>query len=154
MIRNYFDYEACDKKLFVSDSSKGLFISVFDESGEHLYDINHPMEKQKVTKDYRDWAAAERPNAKPVWPDYFPAFAALKIDGGRLYAVTAARKGGRSEVIAMGLQGKILDRGFRLAYQSDLFMPHMSARKFDVEAGRFVWVEYNDATDQFELHID
>lgn len=154
MIRHYFDYDACDRKLFVADSSKGLFISVFDETGGHLYDINHPIEKQKVTKDYRDWAAAERPNARPVWPDNFPPFTALKIDGGRLYAVTAARKGGRSEVIVMDLQGKILERGFRLPYQSDLFMPHMSARKFDVEAGRFVWVEYNEATDQYELHVD
>lgn len=154
MIRNYFDYDAWGKKLFVSDSSQGLFISVFDETGGHLYDINHSIEKQKVTKDYREWALKERPNAKPVWPDSFPVFTALKIDGGRLYAVTPARKDGRSEVIIMDLQGKILDRGFRLPYQSDLFMPHMSARKFDVEAGRFVWVEYNEATDQYELHVD
>ena len=107
-----------------------------------------------MTREYRAWAEGERPGTKPVWPDDFPAFTALKIDGGRLYAVTAARKDGRSEVIVMDLEGKILDRGFRLAYQSDLFMPHMSARKFDVEAGRFVWVEYRDATDQYELHVE
>jgi len=154
MIRGYFDYAVSDAKIFVADSSKGLFISVFDEGGGHLYDINHASEKQKVTEDYRQWALKTRPTGKPVWPDDFPAFTALKIDAARLYAVTPARRDGRSEVIAMDLQGRILDRGFRLAYQSDLFMPHMSARKFDVEAGRFVWVEYNDATDQYELHID
>lgn len=154
MIRGYFDYAAYDNRIFVADSTKGLFISVFDEQGDRLYEINHPVDKQKVTQEYREWALKERRVKKPVWPEYFPAFTALKIDAGRLYAVTPARRDGRNEVIIMDLNGKILDCGFRLSLQSDLFMPHMSARKFDVEAGRFVWVEYNDSSDQYELHIE
>lgn len=154
MIREYFDYVVYNKKIFVADSSKGLFISVFDEVGDHLHDISHPMEKQNVTKDYKEWAMKEHKGGKPVWPDYFPAFTALKIDGGRIYVVTSARHDGLSEVVVLDLKGKILDRGFRLSLQRDLFMPHLFARNFDVEAGRFVWVEYNDAMEQYELHID
>jgi hypothetical protein len=154
MIRGYFDYAVHDNKIFIADSSRGFFISVWDEGGDLLYEISHPLEKQKVSGEYREWAEGERPGVKPVWPDFFPAFTAMKIDGGRIYVVTSARKDGRSEVVVTDLQGKILERSFRLPLQSDLFMPHMSARKFDVEAGRFVWAEYNDSTDQYELHID
>ncbi len=54
----------------------------------------------------------------------------------------------------MDLEGKILERGFRFPMPVDFWMPHSFARTFDVEAGRFVWVEYNDAKEHYELHIE
>jgi len=159
MVRDYFDYAIYDNKVFVADSKKGLSISVFDETGALLYEIRQPVARVKVSKEYRDFVMKSRPDQywashKPVFPEYFPAFGLFKIDGGRIYAVTAARKDGRHEVIVMDLKGKILERGFRFPVQVDFWVPKAFARKFDVEAGRFVWVEYNDAKDQYELHID
>jgi hypothetical protein len=159
MVRDYFDYAVHEDKIFVADSRKGLSISVFDETGTLLYEIRHALERVRVSKEYRDFATKSRPDRywathKPLFPEYFPAFAAFKIDGGRIYAVTAARKDGRHEVIIMDLKGKILDRSFRFPIPIDFWMPHSFARMFDVEAGRFVWVEYNDAKEQYELHID
>jgi hypothetical protein len=159
MVRDYFDYVIHDDKIFVADSRKGLSISVFDETGTLLYEIRHPLERVKMSKEYRDLATKRWPEKywaahKPVFPEAFPAFAAFKIDGGRIYAVTAARKDGRHELIVMDLKGKILDRGFRFPMQIDFWMPNSFARTFDVEADRFVWVEYNDSKDLYELHID
>jgi len=159
MVRDYFDYVVHDNKIFVADSRKGLSISVFDETGALLYEIRHPLERVKMSKEYRDFATKSWPEKywmthKPVFPEVFPAFAAFKIDDSRIYAVTAARKDGRYEVIVMDLKGKILERGFRFPMPVDFWMPHSFARTFDVEAGRFVWVEYNDAKEHYELHIE
>jgi hypothetical protein len=159
MVRDYFDYIVHENKIFVADSSKGLSISVFDETGTLLYEIRHALERVKVSKEYRDFVIKRRPDRywashKPIFPEYFPPFAAFKIDGGRIYAVTAARKNGRHEVIIMDLKGKIIERTFRFPIQIDFWLPNAFARTFDVEAGRFVWVEYNDATERYELHID
>ena len=159
MVRDYFDYAVRDNKIFVADSTKGLSISVFDETGTLLYEIRHVLDKVKVSKEYRDFVTKGRPDRywathKPVFPEYFPAFGAFKIDGGRIYAVTAAKKDGRHEVIIMDLKGKILERGFRFPIRIDFWVPYVFASGFDVEAGRFVWVEYNDSKEQYELHID
>ena len=159
MIRDYFDYAVHDDKIFVADSSKGFFISVFDETGTLLYEIRHALDKLKVTKDYRDFAKKSQPERywathKPIFPDYFPAIAAFKIDGGGIYAITPAKRDGRYEVIVMDLKGNILERRFRFPIQIDLWVPYRFARTFDVEAGRFVWVEYNDSKEEYELHID
>jgi hypothetical protein len=54
----------------------------------------------------------------------------------------------------MDLKGNILERRFRFPIQIDLWVPYRFARTFDVEAGRFVWVEYNDSKEEYELHID
>ena len=159
MVRDYFDYAVHDGRIYVADSKPGLSISVFDETGAFLYEIRHTLERVKVSKEYRDFAMKSRRGRywaarKPVFPEYFPAFAAFKIDDDRIYAVTAARKDGRHEVIVMDHKGKILERGFRLPIQIDFWVPHTFARTFDVEAGRFVWVEYNESKEQYELHID
>jgi len=159
MVRDYFDYIIHDDKIFVADSQKGLSISVFDEAGTLLYEIRHPLEQVKMSKEYREFATKSRPEKywathKPVFPAVFPALAAFKIDDGRIYAVTAAMKNGRHEVIIMDLKGKILKRGFRFPFQIDFWAPHIFSRTFDVEDDRFVWVKYNDSKNLYELHID
>jgi len=159
MIRDYFDYAVRDNKIFVADSTKGFFISVFDETGALLYEIRHTLDRVRVSKEYRDTAIKSRPDRywtthKPVFPEYFPAFAAFKIDGDRIYAITPAKRDARCEVIIMDLKGKILERTFRFPIQIDFWLPYFFARRFDVEAGRFVWVEYNDSKEQYELHVD
>jgi hypothetical protein len=159
MINDYFDYIVHGDRIFVADSRRGLSISVFDQTGALLYEIQHALDRVIVSKEYREFAVKSRPDKywashRPVFPKYFPAFAAFKIDGGRIYAVTGAVKDGRYEVIVMDLEGKIVERGFRFPIQVDFRVPLVFARTFDVEEGRFVWVEYNDAKERYELHID
>ena len=159
MVRDYFDYAIHDGNIFVADSTKGFFISVFDETGELLYEISHPLEKVSVSKEYREIAMKRFPDRyweshKPVFTKYFPALAAFKIDSRKIYAITATRKDGYNEVIVMDLRGKILERSFRFPILFDFWMPYQTARQFDVEAGQFVWAEYNDSKERYELHIE
>jgi hypothetical protein len=159
MVREYFDYLVYDHKIFVADSTKGLSISVFDETGNLLYEIRHPVDRIKVTKEFKKQTINSLTeiflqNNQPVFPDYFPAFVALKIDGGKIYVVTPARKGNFHEVIIMDLNNKILERSFRFPKEINYFVPNSFAQTFDVEQGKFVWVEYNESTGRFELHIN
>jgi len=158
MIREYFDYLVFDNKVFVADSTKGLSISVFDEKGNLLYEIRHPVEKLKVSREDRgsiikNMSEEFLKNFRPVFPDYFSSFVAFKIDGGKIYVVTPARKNNFNEVIVMDMKGKIIERSFCFPKKVDYFVPNSWAQTFDVEQGRFVWVEYNEATEQHELHI-
>jgi hypothetical protein len=112
-----------------------------------------------VSKEYRDISAKRFSDRyweshKPVYTKYFPAIAAFKIDGEKIYAVTSAREDGRNEVVVMDLRGKILERSFRFPISFDFWLPYQTARRFDVEAGQFVWVEYNDSKERYELHIE
>jgi len=158
MVREYFDYIVYDHKIFVADSSQGLSIKVFDETGNLLYEIRHPIEKTRVPKDYRDRVLRSLPkkfleNNQPIFPPYFPSFVAFKIDDGKIYAITPAQKNQLNEVITMDLKGQILDRSFRFQKEIDYEVPIRFARTFDVEKDCFVWVEYNEPAERYELHI-
>ncbi|MGQ9801990.1 MAG: 6-bladed beta-propeller [Candidatus Saccharicenans sp.] len=158
MVREYFDYLVYDHKIFMADSTKGLSISVFDETGNLLYEIRHPVDRIKVSKEYQEQTImslteAFLQNNQPIFPDYFPAFVAMKIDGGKIFLITPARKDNFNEVIVMDLNGKTLERSFRFPIKIDYFAPYNFARRFDVEQGKFIWVEYNEPAGQYELQI-
>ena len=158
MIREYFDYIVYDHKIFVADSSQGLAIKVFDETGNLLYEIRHPIEKIRVPKDYRDRVLRSLSkkfleNNQPIFPPYFPSFVAFKIDDGKIYVITPAQKNQLNEVITMDLKGQILDKSFRFQKEIDYEVPIRFVRTFDVEKDCFVWVEYNEPAERYELHI-
>jgi len=159
IIRDYVDYAVHGDKIFVADSRKGLFISVFGDNGDLLYEIRHPAERIKVPKGYLDAARKERKESKYyanynlVVPDYLPAFVGFKIDGSRIYLVTPAEKDGLYEVIVMDIEGRILERNFRFPLKPDFAIPESFNLKYDVEGDAFVWFAYNDAKETYELHI-
>jgi len=159
MVREYADYAVHDGMIFVADSRKGLSISVFDEQGKLLYEIQHEVDRVKVTKRFRDSVLDERKKSKyaeydnPVFPEFFPVFIGFRIDGGRIYAITPAQKDGLYEVIEMDLKGKILERGFRFPLTPRFDIPETTALQYDVEDGKFLWMEYNEEKEVHELHI-
>ena len=159
MVREYVDWLVHKGMIFVADSRKGLSISVFDEEGNPLYEIKHKVDKVKVTKEFRESVLEERKKSKyeeydnPVFPEFFPAFIGFKIDNGRIYAITPAQKDGLSEIIEMDLKGKILERGFRMPLAPRFGIPEAFSLNYDIEDGKFLWLEYNEAKEVHELHI-
>jgi hypothetical protein len=159
MVREYADWLIHKGMIFVADSRKGLSISVFDEGGNLLYVIQHKVDRVKVTKEFRESVLEERKKSKyaeydnPVFPEFFPAFVGFKIDGSSIYVVTPAQKDGLYEVIEMDLKGKILERGFRLPLTPRFDVPEAFATQYDVEDGKFLWLEYNEAKEIHELHL-
>jgi len=163
MVRDFADAIVDSGKIYVADSRKGLFISVFNENGDLLYKIRHSLGEVKVPRGYLAALIKERRASKywnsiyahqnPVVPDYFPDFVGFKIDAGRIYAVRPVEKDGLYEVVVLDLKGRILERSFRFPLTPDFEMPARKSFLYDVEENRFVWFAYNDAKEMYELHI-
>jgi hypothetical protein len=159
LIQDYTDYAVHEDRIYVADSRKGLFIAVFDENGDLLYEIHQEINKIKVPKGYRE-AALNKDKGSKYWqsynavvPEYFPAFFGFKIDGGRIYVITPDQKNGQYEVIVMDLKGKILEKSFRLPLEPNYFAPAAFNLGYDVEENQFIWFVYNEAKEYYELHI-
>jgi hypothetical protein len=163
LIREYGDFIVYKDRIYVADSRMGLSISVFDENGASLYEIRQPIDKVKVPRGFvdevvKEWKASKYwdriySHQSPVVPDYFPSFINFKIDGDRIYAITAARKDDLYEVIVMDLMGKILERSFRFPLKPTFATLAPFGLKYDVEGGKLVWFAYNDTAEMYELHV-
>jgi len=165
VVKEYQDYLVYKDRIYVADSLKGLSISIFDENGSFLYEIHHPVDRIKIPRGFgpevvKAWRESRywtknSPTMNPIVPDYFPAFISFKISGDRIYAVTPVRKGDSHEVIVMDLKGGILERGFRRMPKliTWLSSPRIIGRFYDLDGDRFVWYDYNDAKDMYELHV-
>jgi hypothetical protein len=165
LIREYCDYTVYKNRIYVADSRKGLSILVFDENGDLLHEILHPIDKVKVPlsfvndivkkwKESKYWNSSLS-NLNPIAAPFFPAFINFKIKDDRIYAVTAASKDDLFEVLVMDLEGKILERAFRFPLKPLDEFQFLTALglKYDIEDGRFVWFAYNDAKEMYEIHI-
>jgi len=163
LIRDYGDYAVYEDRIYVVDSRRGFSISVFDENGILIREIQHPVDKIKVPKSFVDevvkkWKASkdwqtEYSHLNPVVPEYFPALVDFKIDHGRIYALTAAKKDGLYEIIVMDLEGKILGREFRFPLRPNFEEPFSNGLRYDIEGDKLIWFDYNDDKDTYELHI-
>ncbi|MDD8025008.1 MAG: 6-bladed beta-propeller [Acidobacteriota bacterium] len=165
LIKDYTDTTVYGDRVYVVDSRRGFSISVFDENGILLREIKHAVDKVKVPKSFiddvvREWKASKYwkniySHVNPIVPEYFPDIINLKVDGGRIYALTSAKKNGLYEVIIMNLEGKILEKSFRLplVLQDEFRSLWILRKRYDIEGDRFFWFAYNDDKDTYELHI-
>ena len=163
LIRDYGDYAVYGNRIYVADSRRGLWISVFDENGLLLPEINPPFDRVKVPKGFvdavvKEWKASKDWQAyfsyiNPVVPEYFPALMDFKIDQGRLCVLTAAKKNDLYEIIVMDLEGKILERKFRFPLKPNFEYPFYNRNKYDIEGNKLIWFDYSDDKGMYELHI-
>jgi len=163
LIRDYGDYEVYGDRIYVADSRRGLSISVFDENGVLLREINPPIEKVKVPKGFvdavvKEWKASKEWKGyysllNSVVPESFPDFMDFKIDQGRLCVLTSAKKNDLYEIIIMDLEGKILERKFRFPLKPNFEYPFYNRNGYDIDGDTLVWYAYNDQKETYEIHI-
>jgi len=149
-IRDYADFLVYDNRIYVADSRKGLYISVFNEHGDRLYEISHKIPSIKVSKKYRDPSGRIYDDATRA---IFPAFINFRIDAERIYVITPDQKEGLYKVIVMDLKGQILDEAYRFPLRPNFSVPHLTASLYDIEDDKFIWYAYNDAKEIYEIHI-
>lgn len=149
-VREYADYVISGNRIFVADSRKGLSISVFDERGEFLYEINHETPRIRIPRNFKDQTGKEYDE---VTASFFPAFVSFKIDGERIYVITPEMRDGLYKVVVMDLRGRILNTAFRFPLRPNFSVPHTFTRVYDIEDDRFVWYEYNEAKVTYEMHV-
>ena len=89
----------------------------------------------------------------PIFPEAFPAFVGFKVDGGRIYVLTAAQKDGLYEVIVLDLEGRVLGKSFRFPFRPNFHTPQTFGSGYDIEGDKIFWLVYNETKEIYELHI-
>lgn len=148
VIRDYIVYEVYGDRIYLGDTRKGFFISVYDSSGNKLYDINREYKKKRITEDYKtkhkNDAEKDRrlKNINFVFPEYFPAYERFELRNGKIYTWTYEKKEGKKELIILDLKGNILEKTF-LTWQ----------RFYSIDNGKYYYLLENDA-EECELHVE
>ncbi len=117
LIADYFGFQVFENNIYIADTSKGFFISVYNRNGEPLYKIKKDYEKRKVTDKHKEIKTKEfrdGPNGKYekylnlVFPEHFPAFRRFWVSKGKIYVNTYAGRGNEKEVHILDLKGNLL----------------------------------------------
>jgi hypothetical protein len=117
------DVRVLADRIFISDNSRGFRISVFDNQGNlmRITDKDNEIEKFPVDDRFKQKAMAQLLAGQPhlakmvrekgfEFYKYFPPIADLRVDGGKIYAVTYKEGDGCREVIILNMKGRILKK--------------------------------------------
>jgi hypothetical protein len=156
LLNDFISWETCETKVFIGDTTKGFFFKVFDNHGNHLYDINKEYEKKRVTESFKKetielqeaqpWFKRFKDVFKFVFPEYFPSFRYFTISDNKIYIQTFEKKNGAVEFIVLDLQGKNLAR---------LFLPETTFDPrplYTIYDGKYYYLLENEDEDIWELH--
>jgi hypothetical protein len=161
VIRSCAGAAFADGKVYLADSRKGFDLAVFNLCGEKTGEIRVPLPPRKVRREEKqqfldDWREARKrvaPLFDPIIADVFPAFVAFRLDGERIYLVTAEHMDGRYEILTLDLGGKILKRGFLFPLEPLWRYPPATDSSFDILDGLLYSVAYNEGAEHYELRV-
>jgi hypothetical protein len=152
-------YAAYDDKLFVA-WVKEFNIQVFDSLGEKLYSINFNYKRAPVTEEDRKRIIEyfkTNPRTKELYevikpihfPRYYPALGNMRINDGKIYAITFEKSNGKPKCFIFDLKGKLLKEVFLDLKAMDIFALY----PFTINNGNiYQLVESEDET--WELYIN
>jgi hypothetical protein len=159
IFRENNDYVIYDNKVFVGDSTRGIFVEVFDNQGNKINQIKLDVNEIKLTAEYKkhlmnilkqnpEWDMATS-IYNIVLPDYFPAFYRFSVDNGKVYFLTHKLKSdNQREVIITNLKGNLLKRTY-VPWIKDEF--HI---QYAIENDKFYYILANETTEDWELHVE
>lgn len=152
MIKDVVAHFVYKNRIYIADTTKGLFISVYDSSGKKLYDIDKTYRKYRVREIYIN-RERRKIQQSPRWDrvknrfnyvnsrEFFPAFKYVRFANDRIYLVGHARRLNRCDITVMDLQGNILE-------QSNVPDTHL----FTINGNAFLYLLENDEKEVWELH--
>jgi hypothetical protein len=152
-------------RIYIADSRKGFFVSVFAKTGEHLYDIQKEFEPVKVSSEFKDDFWKERRSLEN-WEqlkqrfnyrikDYYPAFSSMKIQERKMYFSTFAHRDGLFEMVVLDLKGEVLKRAFCFPLDPEVkllggIVPF--SNEYAVKDDVLFYIVLNEDSMLFELH--
>lgn len=152
-------------RIYVADSRKGFFVSVFNESGEHLFDIEKKFMPVKVSQDFKDEFWKETRSSEN-WEqlkqrfnyrirDAYPAFFSMKIQEQKIYFSTYAQKNDFYEMVVLDLNGEVLNQAFCFPLHPDTkllggIVPF--SNEYSIQDDMLYYIALNEETMLFELH--
>lgn len=154
-ITDYFRHTVYKDRIYVADSSKGLFIEVFDSSGAKLYTIDKKYEKIKITDQVKHTIEKEmdssqldrmvKKRSNIVYKEYFPAIQRFIVNDGKIYVFTYKEKDAKQEVVVMDLKGNI---------QKKAFVTKPTRRRFSISNNTYYYLLWNETAEEWELHLE
>jgi len=121
VIDDYFGFQVSENSIYIADTGKGFFISVYNQNGEPLYEIKKDYEKREVTDKHKEIKTKEfrdGPNGKYekylnlVFPEHFPAFQRFWVSKGKITINTYVEKDNEHEIQVLDLKGNKLRSAF------------------------------------------
>jgi hypothetical protein len=165
-VNDCFDYQVYDNKLFIGDTVKGFYFTVFDHKGKHLYDIKKDEPEIEVTKPYQDGYMKRKMAAKSweqekkrfefVFRKNYPAYFAFQINDGKIYVSTYKEKGGKFEVVVLDMKGKEIKRSFAhpvAPYNRISEIGHFK-NEYAVYKDKLYYIVDNEDNEMWELHAE
>jgi hypothetical protein len=153
-ISDYFMHRVYGDRIYIADSSKGLYIEVFDTNGNKLYAIDREYEKIKISNQYKNFLKKEMDNSwferrlkqmsNIVFKEYFPAIKRFTVSNGKIYVFTYKKKDGKQEIVVMDLKGKIEKRVFI----------KKRGRYTSISDNTYYYLLENESTGDWELHSE
>jgi hypothetical protein len=157
-IEDYCRFVVYDNKVFIGDTTRGLFVEIYDSNGNKISQVKLNSEKRRVPEQYKkEHVGKIKKSGK--WelfqsmfyfdfPEYFPSFFHYFVDNGKVYFLTSEKKDGKRKVVVADWQGNLIkhtyvpwiDRGFNL--------------HFSIENDKFYYITDNEESEEWELHVE
>ena len=166
VIRDYINYEVNKNKIFVADTRKGFFVSVFDENGQLLSKIDHEYEELKVPNTFKKAffdRIRESDHGEDLLRRYnylfrnkFPAFVDFQLNNGRIYVTTHNKKDNLYEIVILNLEGDILRRSFSLPSELYLRALHdnrIATKEYVIDGEQVYSLKYNEDENRYDLLV-
>jgi hypothetical protein len=164
---HYIDVRVDGDEIYVADTNRGFFLSVFDSGGRHLRSIDKTAELASlpVTDAYKRGSEERARSALEgrlppdqqysfAFPEYFPAIHYFHVDGGRIYAMTYSESDGKHEILVLDESGNTLRSVYLPIASANYYFPSSLPIELNmVHDGKLYEVVRNTAAERWELHI-
>lgn len=147
-----------ENKIFIGDSTRGLFVQIFDQNGNKLNQVKVNSEKAEFPDSYeKELTKIMKRNGQ--WnfftsqfyfdePEFFPGFYRYFVGKNKIYFLTFNRKGDQREIIVTDWEGKLIKKTY-IPWGSLLNF----SRNLTVFEDKFYYLVDNQDTEEWELHV-
>jgi len=155
---DFVKYSICGDRIFIPDSTRGMFAEIYDFNGNRLSQIRLNYEKIRVPEENKK-KLKEKLEAIPAYrasedmyyldfPEYYPAFQYAALDNGKVYFLTFYKKGQMREIIITDWKGKFIKRSYVPALND------IEIVKCAISDNKFYYLFENEETEEWELHVE
>lgn len=164
MLSHTLDAAVADDRIFIADSSKGFFITVFDSQGKSLYTIQKKGAPQRVTDAFkREMSQALRSLNQRLWtqvkdrlsfPEFYPALRSFFRADGKIFVTSYLTREKKHQLITLDHMGKIIKDQFIELPSWRIFPYNVRQRDlFTIHEGKVYELVDNPDREVYELHV-
>lgn len=158
----FASWEVYKNKIYMGDTNKGFYMTVFDHNGEKLYEIKKEYKKIPVTEEIKkEWmsqfdgsrASVFKDRFNYVFPEYFPAYKGFTIANDNIYFFTYKKKNNKNEIVIMDLKGNN-QKSVYIDITGVRYVRGIGLKKGTIHNHKFYQLKENIDNELWELHTE